>query len=356
MNRMQNMGATIGLLMIGISTTSAQVDLKKVGQSTMNFQNVSISPAASAMGGAYCALSQGAESIFHNPAGLVEAESDFEMKLFTTQWIADINYMAGSFVWKSQGYGSLGLSFVSVDYGTFKGNSLVYPQEMSSYPDGYRETGNFSPSAYSLGLTYAKQISTQFSLGGNVRIANQSLGSNSFHHYEEVKNYATGETLIYDYTAAAKKNNISKLVYDGGVKYYTYDRDFWFGMSIRNFSSNVIRERIAEQMPILFTLGVGMDFFDLFAPDLKHPNPLTVAIDFQHSNNYTERFAYGFEYVVAKILALRSGYYSNHDLASWSIGFGINASLAGKPIQFDYSYSNMDVFDGVNRFSIALSL
>lgn len=337
MNRTNISRILITSFILGTTSIHAQVGLKKIAQSTMNFQLVSISPAASAMGEAYSALGKGAESIFYNPAGIVEGESAYEMRFFTTQWIADINYMAGAIVYHSDRFGSMGLSFLNVDYGTLRGTSLISASEIFTYPHGYKETGDFSAGASSVGLTYGRAISHQFLVGGNVRFVNQNLG----------------ESLLAE---GLKKNDISKMAFDAGVKYYTYERNFWFGMSIRNFSSNIQREVITEQMPLQFTLGLAANVFQLFLPSLAENNNLLVSIDFQHPNNYTERTSLGLEYKIRNILAFRGGYYSNHDLASWSMGIGLQADLAGKPIQFDYSYSNMAVFDGVNRFSIAFSL
>ena len=45
------------------------VEMKKVGQSTMNFLQVSVIPGASAMGEAYTAIGTGCESIFFNIEG-----------------------------------------------------------------------------------------------------------------------------------------------------------------------------------------------------------------------------------------------------------------------------------------------
>jgi len=328
----------VTLLVLGMSSSAwAQVGLKKIAQSTMNFQLVSISPAASALGEAYSAIGKGAESIFYNPAGIVETDTPFEMRIFSTQWIADINYLAGALTWKSSNYGSIGLSFLTVDYGTLKGTSLISASEISLYPHGYKETGDFSAGANSIGLSYGKAVSHQFLVGGNVRLINQNLGQS---------NLADG----------VKENDISKLAFDAGVKYYTIERNFWFGMSIRNFSSNIKREVLSEQLPLQFTLGIAMNVFDLVVPALSQNHGLLLALDFQHPNNYTERTSLGLEYSLRDMFLLRGGYYSNHDLASWSIGFGVNSNLAGRPVIFDYSYSNMEVFDGVNRFSISFSL
>jgi len=193
----------------------SQVGLNKLAQSTMDFQLVSISPKASAMGEAYFAVGEGAESIFYNPAGLAKWKINSMWYWITQQWIADINYIGGAASWNLQNFGVVGVSLLSVSYGTIYGTSLD-PNAGSQL--GYIDNGTLSNvGAYSFGLSYAKAISEEFSIGGNIRIAGQNLGSNTF---------VDGTTT---------KNDASKLVFDAGVMYYTGYKGFRFGMAIRNF-------------------------------------------------------------------------------------------------------------------------
>ena len=326
----------IALLLI-VSLLQAQVGLNKVAQSTMNFQQVGISARASALGEAFCAVGRGSESIFYNPAGVVETDKTFDLKLCATQWIADINYMAGALSYDMGSYGSVGLSFLSVDYGDIYTTSLLDASESALYPVGYKDTGIASNvGAWSLGLTYGRAISTQFMIAGNARLVSQSLGTTAI---------AVG---------SSKDNNATKLVFDAGVKYYTGLKSFRFGMAIRNFSSNIKREEINEQLPLTFTMGTALNLFDLILTSQADENELTLAVDFIHPNNYSERVNVGLEYIFMKKLALRGGWQSNQDLASWSAGLGVHSAIGGSEVAFDYSYSYFDIFDGVNRFSLGI--
>jgi hypothetical protein len=313
-----------------------QVGLNKLAQSTMNFQLVSISPRASAMGDAYYAVGTGAESIFYNPAGLAEQANTFNVVVDYTQWIADINYIGGAASWNLGNYGTVGISLLSVNYGTIYGTSLD-PNSGSAL--GYIDNGTLSNvGAYSFGVGYAKAVSTQFSIGGNVRIAGQNLGENHF------------------VDGTDTKNNASKLVFDVGVKYYTGFKNFRFGMAIRNFSSNIIREAVYEQLPLTFTVGTAIDLMDFINPEHSSDDALTFAVDFLHSNNYSERFNIGAEYKLLGMLALRGGYQTNRDIASWSLGIGVNKNIGGNEIGVNYSFSKMDVFKNINRLSVEFSL
>ncbi len=321
----------ISILSLSVSTVRAQVTINKVAQSTMNFQLVSISPVASGMGEAYYAVGTGADAIFYNPAGMAELTGKVNVVLDYTQWIADINYYAGAVAWNIGNYGSVGFSVLSVNYGTINGTSL-------NPLGGYIDNGPVkNVGAYSVGLTYAKHINTQFEVGGNARLVGQDLGDNTF----------------VDGTTA--KNDATKLAFDLGVKYITLFNDFRFGMAIRNFSSDITREVIAEQLPLTFTMGAAIDLMDFVNKSHSKGTAFTLAVDFLHSNSYSERFNMGVEYKFLGMLALRGGYQTNRSLQSWSAGIGLNTIVAGNELQVNYSYSKMQIFSGVNRISIAMS-
>ena len=83
----------------------------------------------------------------------------------------------------------------------------------------------------------------------------------------------------------------------------------------------------------------------------------TFSAEFLHPNNYTERINLGVEYTLIKMLSLRGGYQTNMDLGGFSGGICITPpSIGGTNIKIGYSYSVLDIFDGVNRFSIGFSM
>ena len=324
---------TLLSIVVGLGWTAftfGQIGLNKLAQSTMNFQLVGVSPKASAMGEAFFTAGVGAESMFYNPAGLAVSPNRFEAILNYTQWIGDVNYLCGAVTCNLGPIGVLGLSLLSVDYGTIYGTQL---DPSPSSPDGFIEIGELSNiGATSAGLSYARAINANFSMGGSVRVAAQNLGSNTF------------------VDGTIRKNNAAKLVFDAGVRYDTHYRGFAFGMAIRNFSSNVKREEISEQMPLTFTMGAAVDLWDLAAESDRHD--LLFAVDFLHSNSYSERIHMGAEYLFMGMLALRAGYQTNRDIASWSAGIGFITALQGCDVEINYAFSKMELFDDVNRFSV----
>jgi len=328
---------TFILFVFNLQSVFSQVHLNKTAQSTMNFLLVGTSPKACALGEAFTCIGNGSESMLYNPAGLTEMETDFDININYTQWIADINYLGGGVAWKIGEFGVIGFNLLTVDYGVINGTSLVPESEEANYPLGYIDNGPVSNvGAYSVGVSYAKAISREFSIGGNIKIAGQNLGQNSW----------DGNT---------RDNNAAKLVFDAGVRYNTGFKDFTFGMSIRNFATNIKREEIEEQLPLLFSFGSSINLLKLLNEEPAKDSRLVIAIDFLHPNNYSERVNIGMEYYFMGMISLRGGYQTNRDLASWSGGVGFNTSISSYDLEVNYSYSRFEYFDSVNRVSLVFS-
>ena len=336
MNKNILTGVILFVSIIG-TTVFSQTDLSKTAQSTMNFLLVGTSSRASAMGEAYVTVGKGAESMFYNPAGLSLFKKTFDINLNYTQWIADIKYLSGGVAWSLNEFGVIGAHLLTVDYGTINGTSLISSAEEPLYPLGYKDNGLVSNvGAYVVGLSYAKTITREFSMGLTLKLAGQNLGQSTFDN-------------------STKDNDASKLVIDAGVRYQTGFKEFTFGMFIRNFSTNIKREEIEEQLPLLFSFGASVNVMQVIAEEISENNSLTFEIDFLHQNSYSERVNLGLEYKFLEMFSLRGGYQTNRDLASWSGGVGFNTSLSDYDIEVDYAYSSFDIFDSVNRISLNFS-
>ena len=312
---------------------AAQVGLDKLAQTTMNFQLVSVSARASALGEAVYAASTGSEAIFYNPAGMAETRSRFDASVMYTGWIADINYFAGALAWDAGDAGTIGLSLLGVDYGTLNATRLVSTGSLNT---AYEEMGEMSNvGAYSVGVTYARSISEQFLVGVTVRYATQNLG----------------ESMT---KSGLTKNSVGTMAADLGVKYYPGLKSFRFAMAFRNFSTQLKREEVYEQLPLTFTIGSAIDLMDFIDPEHGGETALTVSADFLHSNNYSQRLNFGAEYLMFGTLSLRGGYQTNRDIASWSAGVGVMTSLEDVALGVHYSFSRFEYFDGVNRLSLQI--
>jgi len=314
------------LLIFAISLVEGK-DIKKVGQTGLQFLKVDVGARAAAMGGAYSMVGQDATAMFHNPAGISEMKQNFDITTSQSQWIADITYSSIGIVKNLENFGAIGLTATSSDYGKIQGTVVADNEQ------GYRETGNVETGAYAIGINYGRQLIERFFIGGQVKYAAQHLGSSK-------------------YGGKSHTNKVSGLVFDFGTIYYTGLKDHKIGMTIRNFSRQFEYEEYSFNLPLTFTIGTSIDVMK-FVPN--HSNPLTISFDAIHPRDYYERMQLGAEYIWGDILALRAGYKFNYTQQGLNLGVGLNPEISGLDLKVDYSFSQMGVFNPVHRFSIGIT-
>lgn len=315
--------------LVAIFVMPAHSGIKKVAQTGLQFLKLDYSPRAAAMGGAYMLVGTEADAMFYNPSGMAKMRSSVDVFFGNTQWIADIKYNAGAIAKSLGQWGTVGFNIIYADYG-----SDIQGTRVASNEQGYVETGNVDVGAYSAGIAYAKRLSDKFSVGGGIRYVGQKLGEN----------------LMPD--GSTKKNNVNGLAFDFGTMFYPGLRSLRFGMSVRNFSKEFKYEKEGFQLPLTFSIGMAMNVLDFMEDENQ---TLLVSVDAIHPRDYSERLNFGAEYILFNMLALRGGYKTNYDIEGLTGGFGVFYKMSGIAVRFDYSYSAIEVFDAINRFSVGLS-
>jgi len=320
------------ILLFGLVFTFAvlpvQAELKKVGQTGYQFLKIDANARGAAMGGAVTLSGFGAENLFYNPAGIALQSRRIDVFTNQTQWIADISYITVGVSKRFGSIGTFGFSYQTADYGDIIGT------QVADNEFGFIETGSVDVAASAIGFAYAKKLTDKFSLGGHMRYASQKLGENQ----------VEGET---------KSNTTSGLVWDFGTIFYPNESSFRFGMSIRNFSQEMIYEQFSFELPITFTLGMAADVFEVLG--VSKNQTLLLALDAVHPRDYTERLHLGLEYGLNNMFFLRSGYKFNYDSEGLSLGAGVNVSLGNIGTHISYALSQAGDFSPVNRISISAS-
>jgi hypothetical protein len=305
--------------------------IKKVAQTGLQFLKVDVGARGAAMGGAFMMVGDDANALFFNPAGIGKMQSNFDFFVTRTDWIADISYNAVGLVKNLETIGNIGFSFITCSYGDLIGTRVAATEA------GFVETGNLEVGAYAVGFAFARAMTDKFTVGGQIKYASQRLGSNLL---------SNGQIL---------SNTVSGPAYDFGTIFYPGFRSFRLGMNIRNFSEQFKYEQEAFQLPLTFVISFAMDVLDFLGEE--HPNSLVIALDAIHPRDYTERIHLGAEYWFMKnMLAVRAGYKFNYDLEGISAGFGFKKNISGMNFKLDYSYSDLGVFNKVNRLSLGFSL
>lgn len=317
------------IFLIVIFSSLSFSQMSKVAQSGLQFLKIGTGARAAAMGGAMIESSYDANSVFYNPAGIARISGSADVMLNTTQWIADIKYNSAAAAYTFEGIGTFGVSALYADYGNDILGTMV-----ANNDQGYTTTGNLNVGAYDIGLSYARNISEQFTVGGTVKYLYQHLGSNTMPD------------------GTIKKNEVSGFGFDFGTIFYPGFKSFRFGISINNFAKSFKYEQESFSLPLNFTIGIAMNVFDFI--DVQNQS-LLIAVDALHPNDFSERMRMGAEYTFMDMFSARVGYVTNDDIEGLSAGLGVKYNVAGLGLKVDYSYSDMHYFKAVNRFSIGFN-
>lgn len=174
---------------------------------------------------------------------------------------------------------------------------------------GFVDTGEFSPSAISVGLGYARALTDRFFVGGNVKYAHQDLGESVMSR--------DGESMTRE------SNALSAAVFDLGVLYRTGFRSLNFAVNIRNFARELTYAEESFELPLTFSVGTSMDVVDLM-PSVGSMHLFTLSLDARRPRDFSEQVEVGGEYVFSNLLSLRAGYiYPTDEQGSISVQVSI---------------------------------
>lgn len=307
----------------------------KLAQTGFQFLSVGSDARAGAMANTMTTLDVGSSSLFFNPAGMARMKTIFDVAVSQNNWIDDIKYNSYSIGIRpfSGKYGVLGIAVTSVDYGEVQG-TMVWQNEQ-----GYLDTEIMRPTAFSMGLGYAKMLTDKFAVGGQIKYTGQQLGKS-----------VVSAGLSRD-SMKVTSNLAYATAFDFGTIYKTGWKSLAFGMSVRNFSKEIKYETDQFELPLTFRIGISMDVMDLIDENTD-AHSLLVSIDALHPRSYPEQVNVGLEYVFMKTFLIRSGMFFNRDEENMTFGFGIHKF----GFSIDYAYTPYGVFNNVQRFTFKFAL
>ena len=332
--------AGLAALLILIATAPPST-AQKVGTTSFQFLKVMPTARATAMGDAYAGLAEGAEALFWNPAGLASTRSH----AFTAThipYLVDTQITSAGYALSLGNTGQIGVQLQAVDYGELNETTA---DRLGFNPDGTYNPGltgaTFSPSAYAVGVSYARNLTDRFATGVTAKYVRESLYSGAVAGPAGDVNTATGAVL-----------------FDFGIQYETGFRSLDIAMAVQNFGPEVTYVDESFSAPLTFRLGATGDLVGPSGILRQDPqNRLTVAYDLHQPNDYDQQMQFGLEYSFAEVVSLRTGYKLNYDTEGLTFGAGVNADLSGSSLGVDYSYGGMGEFLGsVHRLTIGATL
>ena len=317
---------------------------KRSGQTAMPFLQLGAGARMMAMGDAGLAITGDASALFYNPAGLAYVENRSVM-LGNMNWLLDTKIQSAALAMNFGQLGVFGLSAMFYNYG----DPIKATEIDAGAVNGYRDIGEFTPSQFVVGVGYARQISAQFAIGGQLKYA-----------YENLLGGDVKTRIAYQLPDGTWKQDEhdairSTFVLDFGTVYNTGFRDLTLAMSFRNFGGEIKYERDAYDIPLTFRFGVTGDVFKL----LNKPSEdmeLLLNVDYLHPRDWSERMNIGLEYGLKKMFYIRGGYKVNYSSEGLCVGGGLNLNLPMGGVRIDYAYKDTKdtLFDAVHVYSLCI--
>ncbi|MGB2868605.1 MAG: PorV/PorQ family protein [Bacteroidota bacterium] len=152
---------------LALVLNTAEAQNKRLGTGAATELLIPIGARDLAMGGSTIATSEGVEAIYWNPAGLGRMSRGAEGMFSQMSYIADIGVSYGAVAGKFGEFGVLGLSVKSLSFGDIPLTTVDDPEG-----DGGK---TFSPTFFTLGLTYSRQLTDAISAGTNLKIVSETI-------------------------------------------------------------------------------------------------------------------------------------------------------------------------------------
>lgn len=282
----------------------------QAGNSGLSFLKLGVSGRAASMGDAMSASITGAAATHYNPAGIVgKSETTTQILLMHKEWIQDV---------RSEFLGAAVQLNDESAFGFSMNTATVSDIEIRTRP-GTAE-GTFSSRDYALGLSYARTLSDELTIGVTAK-------------------------FLYEKLFIDESNGFA---FDIGAQYKTPIDNVSFGLALANLgsTSNLRNEKI--KLPSLVRVGPA------YAAELESMSSLfTVASDLLYI--FPEKKAYlnvGGEIFFYKVVAARLGYQLGSNGRGFSAGVGLQQGMFNVDYGFVPLSSNLG---SGHTFSLGLS-
>jgi len=333
---MKRLGKLCLLIVILLATQSSaqNSDLNQIGTSMANFLKIGAGARATAMGGAFVAISDDASATYWNPGGLPKMPYD-ETIIQVTNWLAGTKFYFLSATFSLGDFATVALSATSFTSGDIEETTIYYPEG----------TGRkFFTSNMVAGISLAREFTDNFSAGFTIKYITESLDR------------TTATTIAFDIGSIFVTNILNDMrigiaLSNLGGRMKLEGSDLTVQYLPENSTKYVNASLMTEpwDIPLLFRFGLATDA-------IKSENyRFTLSADLLDSRDYDYQVNTGAEFVFKEIVQLRGGYKFNYSVADYTFGFGLNLkNIIDFKGKLDYAYSNFGVLNDVHSLSISI--
>ena len=347
MNIIKSFKYFIAITIVLFSTINAQIEneqtITKTGTTAAQFLKIGVDPRGTAMGNAYVAMNGDASSIFWNPAGLANVKG-IESVFVNTGWLAETNYNFIALALNLRQFGVIGLSIASL--------SIPDDEVRTEYlPEGTGELFDAGDLAFS--VSYAKQLTDKFSLGGNAKFVQQNIW------HASASTYAIDLGALFVTPFFGTRLGASLSNYGGEMQMTGRDQKISVDPDPDNEGNvefiNASYETDYFPLPLLFRVGISGEI-------IQNDNlRLTYGLDAMHQNDNAEAVNAGMEFAFRETFFIRGGYanlFRDDTEGGLSLGGGLHYRLWNNStiLKIDYSYVDFGRLQGVHRVSFGVKL
>ncbi len=319
----------------------------KVGTTAANFLTIPMGAKASSMGGAFVAIANDATTIFWNPGGSSRL-SKSEFQVAYSEWLVGTSFNWAGLALRLDDDNAIGISI----------NQLNYGEEEITTPEAPNGTGQkWDAQDISLAVTYCKNLTDRFSIGGSIKYIRQQIWN------ESASAFALDIGLLFSTQLEGLK--IGMNISNFGTEMQLDGKDLLQPIDIdpANAGNN---EKITGSLntdswtlPLTFSVGLGYSITSI--PDWQ----ITVASDAVYPNNNSASINLGGEFIYNNMFALRAGYnglfrdgndflLESHSTEGLSAGLGVMYDFGSFTSRVDYSYNNYGIFDEISKLSFTV--
>lgn len=336
----------LALLVVGVPL--ACLAQSKVGTTAAQFLGIGVGPKAIAMGGAYVASHDDATLLYWNPGAFSQAGRS-QVVFSNTDWLVGTKFRWFGGMYNIDGENAVGLSFTQLDYGEEEVTTV-------ELPDGNGE--RWSASDLAIALSYSRNLTDRFSLGGSVKYISQNIWN------ETASTVAFDLGLLFVTGFNDMRLGVSMTNFGGDLKLDGRDLLQKVDIDPNNSGSNKdlvgLLKTDSWALPLTFRVGVAMDVYR--DDEIR----LTVAADAIRPTDAEESVNLGGEIGWKDAVFVRGGFKSaigggteftsREDVQEGlTLGAGLKYREEGvATLEVHYAFSKFGVFGNLNTISVAI--
>lgn len=336
---MKTLKSILSLTIAAALFFAADAQTLKTGTTSAQILKINVGPRAIGMGGAFTAIADDITSLYWNPSGTANIQSN-EAYFNHTNLYLDIKNDFAAIATNVGGFGTVG-AFVSV---LSTGEMMVRTIEQ---PEGTGEF--FDYGSIVVGLNYSRFLTENFAIGFNAKYINESIWHMS------ATGFAIDVGTLYK-IPVLNELRIAASVSNFGTKMQMAGRDATQNLPAGAGGGNLVNANLEMDkfdLPLLFRFGLSADVIK------DQTSRLTTSVDAIHPNDHTEYINSGLEYSWNETIFVRVGYNSLFEKDSekgLTAGFGVNYRIVDLvKVKLDYAYQDFGRLKDVHYFSVGVN-